>query len=569
MEFFRKKPVKDIPQNELRYLSLGGAGEVNKNMHVYEFDGQLIAIDCGIDFPDSDMPGVEIVIPDFTYVASRRDKFQAVFITHGHEDHYGALPYLLQDVKVPVYASRLVRGLILAKLEEFGLNKEADIRIMDPEKDTIQVGPFKVSPFRINHSVPDSCGLCIETPVGRIFHVADFKFDWTPVMDKPFDVKRALQLADPGVLSLYSDSLGAATGGFTRSERDIEDEFLSIFSKAQGQIFLSTISSNISRMQQAINVSLKLNRKVCFLGRSIERNAIVARSLGYLNLPKKAVIKMENAMDYPQNQITYIITGCYGQPNSALGKLARKEHRFIDLDSKSTVVFSADPAPPGAKEHVDTLVDKLTSFNADVYYYDTQENLHTSGHGSARDLLMLAALLKPKYFVPIGGTPRHAFAYTKLVAPLGVDPKNVFKLEAGQFLRYLPNGRALLGEKIHLTGIYLDTYGTEDPGGRVLRDRQMLASDGILVITVGLKEKSVPVRIEVNSRGFVPEKDTPHLPAHVDLAVKQFFSENPSVAKEDRGELYKRLRKVISGVVYKQTLRRPLILIVVLDIPNS
>lgn len=563
---FRQKITKALRHEGLRYLSLGGAGEVNKNMHLYEYNGQILVVDCGIDFPDSDMPGVEIVIPDFSYLLQRRDKVLGIVITHGHEDHYGALPYLLQNLNVPIYASRLVRGLILAKLEEFGLEKKAAVHALDPERSGVVLGPFRVTPFRVNHSVPDSCGLCLETPVGKVFHVADFKFDWTPVMDKPFDVARMLKLAEGGVLALLSDSLGAATGGYTRSERDIEEQFLQIFSRARRQIFLTTISSNISRMQQAVNVSLKLGRKICFLGRSIERNASVARSLNYLKLPRKAVIKMESAFDFPQSQITYIVTGCYGQPNSVLAKLARRDYRYIALQSQATVVFSADPSPPGAKEHVDALVDRLTAQDTDVYYYDTQENLHTSGHGSSGDLLMLAALLKPAHFVPIGGTRRHAQAYSRLIMSLGVEETRVFKMEPGQFLRFTANRKASLGEKINLTGVYVDSYGTEDLGGRILRDRKILSSDGVLVVTVALKDKVVPVSIEFSSRGFAPEKDLASLFSLLELTVKRFFAESSASGADVRGELSKELRKELSKIVQQKTLRRPLILPVFLDV---
>lgn len=563
---FHQKIAKTFKRDELHYLSLGGVGEVNKNMHLYEYRGQILVVDCGIDFPDSDMPGVEIVIPDFSYLLQRQDKVLGIVITHGHEDHYGALPYLLQSLNVPIYAPRLVRGLILAKLEEFGLERKAVVHVLDPEKAGVALGPFRVTSFRVNHSVPDSCGLCLETPVGKVFHVADFKFDWTPVMDKPFDVARMLKLAEGGVLSLMSDSLGAATGGYTRSERDIEEQFFQIFSKAQRQVFLTTISSNISRMQQAINVSLKLGRKVCFLGRSIERNAQVARSLNYLKLPRKTVVKMERAMDFPQAQLTYIVTGCYGQPNSVLPKLVRRDYRYISLQNQATVVFSADPSPPGAKEHVDALVDRLTALEADVYYYDTQENLHTSGHGSAGDLLMLASLLKPANYVPIGGTRRHAQAYGHLVAPLGVEAERVFKMTPGQFLRLTGSQRAYLGEKISLTGVYVDSYGTEDLGGKILRDRKILSSDGVLVVTVALKDKVTPVSIEFSTRGFAAEKDLASLFALLELTVKRFFAESGTGGLGGGEEISQELRKELSKIVQQKTFRRPLILPVLLDV---
>lgn len=534
-------------------------------MHLYEYNGQIVVVDCGIDFPDSDMPGVEIVLPDFSYLLQNRNNVLGVIVTHGHEDHFGALPYLLEELSVPVYASKLVVGFIKAKLEEFNLH-DRDIRVADPDRDTITLGPFKISPFRINHSVPDSMALCIETPVGKTFHVADFKFDWTPVMDKPFDVARMLSLSGGSPLALFTDSLGASTEGYTRSEQEISDEFFNIFSKAKRQIFLTTISSNISRMQQAINVAEKLGRRVCFLGRSIERNALVASRLGYLHLSKKVWIKAERAMDYPQQQILYIVTGCYGQPTSGLSKIARRDYRFVSMMPSATVVFSADPSPPGAKEHVDSLVDRLTGLGADVYYYDTQENLHTSGHGSRGDLLMLAALLRPHYFIPIGGTLRHAQAYTKMVEPLGVRPENVFKMEAGQVLRFTSGQKALKGEKIPLTGVYVDSSGLEDLGGRIMRDRQLLANDGVLAVTVALKEGATPVKIEVSSRGFAQEDRGEVLFAKVEGEAKRFILENEFLIRSNRSEAARSLRKELTRFVARQTLRHPLILPIILDI---
>lgn len=562
MRFHRNnnRPQPKVYPNELRYLSLGGAGEVNKNMHLYEFNGQILVVDCGIDFPDSDMPGVEIVLPDFTYLLERRDKVLGVVITHGHEDHYGALPYLLQNLAVPIYASRFVAGLIKAKLDEFKLQSKTNIHLLDPERDTLSLGPFKISPFRINHSVPDSMALAIETPVGKIFHVADFKFDWTPVMDKPFDVARMLKLSEGGVLALYTDSLGAATEGYTRTEMAIGREFADIFARARRQIFMTTISSNISRMQQASDVATSFGRRICFLGRSIERNAVVAQGLGYLKIPKKLLVRPEAAMDYPQDQILYIVTGCYGQPNSVLGRLSRRDYRFAAVKESATVVFSADPSPPGAKEHVDSIVDRLTTLGADVYYYDTQENLHTSGHGSAGDLLMLAALLKPRYFIPIGGTVRHAQAYTKLVAPLGVSSDRVLKMEAGQVLRYTAGGKVVRGEKVPLTGVYVDSSGVEDMGGRIMRDRQLLANDGVLVVTVVLKDETDPVKIEVTSRGFARDENAPAFFTKIEAEVKRFLLENETLTRTNREETTRQLRKELTKFVAQQTFRHPLIM---------
>ena len=559
MQFQQKK--KDKPESLFRYVSLGGVGEVNKNMHLYESGGEILVVDCGVEFPDAETPGVDVVIPDFSYLVKNRQRVRAILITHGHEDHLGALPYLLGQINVPVYSSRLVRGFIASKLEEFQLGGKADLRLIDPEGESVTLGPFRVSAFRINHSVPDSVGFCLETASGKYFHVADFKFDWSPVMDKPFDVHRLLDLCHGGVTALFSDCLGAASDGYTRSEKNIEGVFDRIISQAAGQVFLTTISSNISRMQQAINASLRYNRRICFVGHSIEKFSEVAQELGFLKFPKKMIVNVPHSLDFSPRDVTYIISGCYGQPESALGRVGRGEHRFLSLKKGATVIFSGDPSPPGAKESVDTLVDQLTALGANVHYYETQEDLHTSGHGSERELAMLAALVRPKYFVPIGGTTRHIFAYQKMIEDLGFPAASVFRLMPGQFLNFSVRG-AHIGEKLNLSGVYIDGSGLGDIGGQVLRERQIMANGGLLVINILIQNGQFSGRLFLLSRGFVSAD--PSLFPQIEKLVRELI--RGDVKTENRHILVKNLKRDLSKFLSRKVERHPLILVNFLEV---
>src|SRR5258708_33191691 len=333
----------------LKFIAISGTTGVTQNCYVYETETDMIIVDCGVGFPEPEMYGVDLIIPDFTYIRENVRKLRGIVISHGHEDHLGALPFLLKDVKAPIYATRLVAGFIKDKFEDQGA-KVPQINIFDPERDVVTLGSFKITPFRVSHSVPDGVGFCIDTPEGKAFHVPDYKFDWTPVDGKPFDVRRAASLAMSGnVLMLASDSLGSTSPGHTESEAFIEGAIEAIMSKAHGQIFFTTISSNISRMQQAINVAGRLNRKVVFVGRSIDRKADIAKRLGYLNYPIGIVVNAKQAKRMDPKNLMYIISGSYGQPGSALYRVATADHEFLNIGKGDVVIFSADPAPPGSK----------------------------------------------------------------------------------------------------------------------------------------------------------------------------------------------------------------------------
>jgi len=547
----------------MKFIALSGTTGVTENLYVYEYGNDMIVVDCGVGFPESDMFGVDLVIPDFSYIKQNINKLKGVLITHGHEDHLGALPFLLKEVKTPIYATKLVAGFIKEKLEDSKM-ASADIHVFDPEKDVLSLGVFKITPFRVAHSVPDGVGFCIDTPEGKMFHVPDYKFDWTPVDGRPFDAAKVAILASSGVLSLASDSLGANSPGYTESERSIEGRIQAVANEAMGKIYLTTISSNISRMQQTINVAQKLNRKVVFIGRSIERKAKVAKDLGYLHYPDDFIIQPKQAAKLPKSQVLYIISGSYGQPGSALYKLCLGEHDFLTVGKGDVVIFSADPAPPGSKANVDFLVDKLIENNVDVHYYDMQEDLHVSGHGSMKDIEMLFALVRPKYFIPIGGTIRHNRAYGLIAQSMGATEGQVLELTPGEIVEF-SNQTAKKAGKVSVKEVLVDGLGIGDVGNVVLRDRKVLSKEGVVIAVIHFDRNKAMVTDmpEIISRGFV------------------FEEKFGRVLDESAREMYKSFqeRKASSPIVvrniaidflekyfFQKTGRRPMVLPVVVEL---
>ncbi len=548
--------------SSLKFVALSGTTGVTENCYIYEYEDSMIVVDCGVGFPDADMYGVDLVIPDFNYIRKNAHKLKAIVITHGHEDHIGAIPFLVKEVRVPIYASPLTAGFIKDKLLDSNI-RDVKINVFNLETDVVRIGPFTITPFRVSHSIPDASGLCIDTPEGKVFHVPDYKFDWTPVNGKPFDVGKAALLASGGVLALASDSLGSTSPGYTESEQTIEGIIKRIVLDATGLVYFTTISSNISRMQQAIYAAEASGRKVSFIGRSIIRKAEVARKLGYLKYSPSNIVQGKDARKLPRDKVMYIISGSYGQPGSALYRVAMGEHDFLTVSENDTVVFSADPAPPGAKANVDFVVDRLLEGNIDVHYYDMQENLHVSGHGSMEDIKMLMAIVKPKYLIPIGGTIRHNRAYGQIGEMMGIKKHDVLELTGGETVDF-SNGHAKRGETIPVRQVLVDGLEVGDVGQVVLRDRQILASDGIAIVVMGFNTatKKVVGEPEIISRGFVFEKMKKNflLESGVRL-VKNLDKKNivnPAVAKREAVDFLERY-------FFEKTGRRPMILPVVVE----
>ncbi len=549
--------------NILKFIALSGTTGVTENLYVYEYGGDMIVVDCGVGFPDSDMFGVDLVVPDMNYIIQNKSKLRGILISHGHEDHLGALPFLLKDVQAPIYSTKLVAGFIQDKLNDYG-TEGINLKVFDPERDVLTFGVFKVTPFRVSHSVPDGVGFCIDTPEGKVFHIPDYKFDWTPVDGRPFDVVKLASLSANGALALASDSLGATTPGYTESEQAIEDRIAEVAGHVTGRIYFTTISSNISRMQQTINVADRLGRKVVLIGRSIEKKAEIAKSLGYLNYPPGVVIKSKQAGGINPSKVIYIISGCYGQVGSALYRLALGEHDYLKITKGDAVIFSADPGPPGSKGSIDFLVDKFIEDGIDVHYYDMQEDLHVSGHGSQKDIEMLFALVRPKYFIPIGGTIRHMRAYSLIAQNMGTSEDRVLSLKDGDTVEF-SNSVARRGPHIHVKSILVDGLGIGDVGNTVLRDRHILSKEGI-VITINHYDRNEKVLIdapELVSRGFVFEQKYGQI---LEEASKDLAVELTKKQEIDVNVIKNVSVDFLEKYFYEKTGRRPMIVPVVVEV---
>ncbi|MGA2910387.1 MAG: ribonuclease J [Candidatus Microgenomates bacterium] len=547
----------------LKFIALSGTTGVTENLYVYEYGNDMIVVDCGVGFPEAEMFGVDLVIPDFSYIKNNAAKLRGVLISHGHEDHLGGLPFLLKEVKTTIYATKLVGGFIQDKFEDYDM-EPPKISIFNPERDILTLGVFKVTPFRVSHSVPDGVGFCIDTPEGKIFHVPDYKFDWTPVDNKPFDAAKVATLASQGALALASDALGANTPGYTESERAIEGRIESIAQDAKGKIYLTTISSNISRMQQTINVAAKLGRKVVLIGRSIERKALIAKDLGYLFYPNGLVIKSKQASHLPPEKILYIISGSYGQPGSALYRLALGDHDFLTVGKGDVVIFSSDPAPPGSKGNVDFLVDKLIESDVDVHYYDMQEDLHVSGHGSIGDIEMLFALVKPKYFIPIGGTIRHMIAYGLIAQRMGATESDILELLPGEIVEF-SNQNARRAGKVPVKEILVDGLGIGDVGNVVLRDRHILSKEGIVIAIIHFDRNAGAIMAppEILSRGFVFEQKYGRILEEASRELAKATQKKKSITAQVVRNI---AIDFLERYFYQKTGRRPMIMPVVVEV---
>lgn len=547
---------------KLKFIALSGTTDVTENLYVYEYGNDLLVVDCGVGFPESEMHGVDLVIPDFTYIKENKHRLKAILITHGHEDHIGALPFLLREINAPIYSTKLVAGFIEEKLADYKV-KNIKVNIFDPERDVLTFGVFKVTPFRVSHSVPDAVGFAIDTPEGKMFHVPDYKFDFTPVFGKPFDVAKVAQLASDGVLALASDCLGSTTPGFTESEITIEARIEEIVRRATKGLYFTTISSNISRIQQAINVAQRYGRKIAFVGYSIDSKAEIAERLGYLHYPPNLVVHRKKAARMPKDKVMFIVSGAYGQVGSNMYRLATSEHDLLSITKDDIVIFSADPAPPGTKEDVDYIVDKLIELGADVSYYDLQEDLHTSGHGSQGDIKMLFGLVKPKYFIPIGGTVRFMKSYKDLAILMGARDEQVFMPMAGDIIAFAGKNARLDGN-IPVKNVLVDGLGIGDVGKVVLRDRKVLAEDGVVVALMSIDiAQGAIVGTEIVSRGFVFEEKDQGLLAKASQGLTDSLKKKGVMDKKIiKNEAITFLEKHFDQIIG----RRPMIIPVIVEI---
>lgn len=546
----------------LRVIPLGGLGEIGRNMLVLEYGDDLIVVDVGLMFPEEEMLGVDLVIPDFTYIRQNRARLRAVFLTHGHEDHVGALPYFLREFDCPVYSTRLTDGLIRVKLKEHRLLQKADLHVVEPG-DVIEAGVFRVEFFSVAHSIPDACGLIIQTPLGPVVHTGDFKIDHTPVMDQHTDLIRLAQVGAEGCLLLLADSTYAENEGHTPSEKVVGDELRRIMMEAPGRVIVATFASLISRVQQVIDAAVFTGRKVFVTGRSMIDNVAMARELGYLTAPAGTIIGIEEMRNTPLNRLAVITTGSQGEPTSALTRMATGTHRHISITEGDTVILSAT-AIPGNETAVYRNIDNLFRLGADVYRGGLS-NVHVRGHAGREELKIIQDLLQPEYFVPVHGEYRHLVAHARLAESVGVPKGNAFILTDGDTLE-IDENEARPGPRVGADYVYIDGIGVGDVDEYVLRDRAHLSTDGVVVVIVAVdKRTGQPVRpADVLTRGFVDVETNEELLEQ----AKQIAEDSLRGAEHraDYGDINARIKDALSKFLYDETRRRPMVLPVTVEV---
>jgi len=559
-----KQNGKNQPkESPIRIAFLGGLNEVGKNMTLYEYEDDMFLVDCGLSFPDQDMLGVDIVIPDFSYVERNADKIRGVVITHGHEDHIGALPYLLKNVQIPVYGTRLTIGLIRGKLREHGLLYETELNEVKPG-DTIQLGGFSVEMIHVNHSIPDSLALAIRCAQGTIVQTGDFKIDTTPIDGDMIDLARLAEIGREGVLCLLSDSTNAERPGYTESERKVGESFETLFRKAQGRrLIVATFASNIHRVQQIINVAQTLGRKVALIGRSLENVVSISSELGYLDVPEGVLISIDAINRYPAENIVIITTGSQGEPMSALTRMAFSEHRKVEICPTDCVIISATPIP-GNEKTVSRVVNELMKLGAEVVYERMYE-VHVSGHACQEELKMMMGIVKPKYFIPVHGELKHLRKHAALAQSMGLEKTNIFLADNGCVAEITQNSfRQAAG--VPSGRVFVDGYGVGDVGSVVLRDRKHLAQDGIVTITVAVDGETNQVLSgpEIFSRGFVYVRESEALIEDVRAAAIQTLEDFLDRGAPEWNVIKGKLRDRVSQLLYERTKRSPMVLPVIL-----
>ncbi|MDD4859567.1 MAG: ribonuclease J [Dehalococcoidales bacterium] len=546
-----------VTKSKLKIIPLGGLGEIGKNMMVVEFEGDIIIIDAGLMFPEEEMLGIDLVIPDISYLLEHKNKIRGIFITHGHEDHIGALPYVLPQINVPVYATKLTHGLISVKLKERKALQGATLKVATPGEE-ITAGKFRVEFFSVCHSIPDAAGLIIRTPLGTMVHTGDFKLDYTPVSGKPTDMSRLAHLGMQGVLLLCSDSTYAELPGYTPSEKTVGEYLDRIMAEAKGRVIVTTFSSLISRVQQVIDAAAKYGRRVYIAGRSMTDTVRMAVELGYLNAPNGILGQIDEVRGMPAEKIVLVTTGSQGEPTSALVRMANRDHPHVHIQRGDTIVLSATPIP-GNEALVNRTVDNLFKQGARVLYHKLAD-VHVHGHGSQEELKLLINLVKPKYFMPVHGEYRHLSLHADLARSIGMSNDNVFVMEDGQVLEIGAQSAKING-KIGSGNVYVDGLSVGDIDGVVLRNRRMLSKDGIVVviITVNRQTGKVVGRPDIVTRGFVDTREFNDMIEQSRDVLAQTLDHGGARAA-DWTFLNTKVKDTLEKFYYQQTKRRPMIL---------
>lgn len=554
-----------VEQEKVRISFLGGMNEIGKNMTLYEYKNDMFIVDCGLAFPTAELPGVDLVIPDFTYAINNQDRIRGIIVTHGHEDHIGGLAYLLKKVNIPVYATKLTIGLIKGKLEEHGLLNKVKLVEIKP-RDNITLGSFNIELIHVNHSIPDAVGLAIRCPAGIIIQTGDFKIDTTPVDGDMIDLPRFAEYGKKGVLALLSDSTNAERPGCTMSEKNVGESFELLFRKAKNKrIIVATFASNIHRVQQIIDVANARGRKVAVIGRSLENLVKVGEELGYLNVPKNILIPIDTIKNYPDDKLVIITTGSQGEPMSALTKMAFGEHRKVTITPNDYVIISATPIP-GNEKMVGGVVNALMKRGVEVIYEKMYE-VHASGHACQEDLKLMIGLVKPKYFIPVHGEQKHLMKHAQLARAMGIDEKNIYIAEIGETIELTETYIKKVGT-VTAGDVYVDGLGVGDVGNVVLNDRKRLSQDGIIIVvaTIDAHGGYVVSGPDIVSRGFVYVKDNEELMnAARDLACR-VIDEQYDSKYHDWNSVKTKVRDEISRLMYEKTKRSPMILPIFMEI---
>jgi len=553
----------------LSVIPLGGVGEIGLNMTVLEYGNDIIVIDAGLMFPDAEMLGVDIVIPDFTYLIENRDKVRGIFLTHGHEDHIGALPFLLRELKVPVYGTRLTLGFVKDKLKEHGLDTEIELIAIKP-RDTTDIACFKVEAIRVTHSIVDGVGYGITTPVGRVVHTGDFKIDPTPVDGQVMDLRTFSEYGDKGTLVLLSDSTNASKGGYTFSEKEVRRGLEDIFSRAKGRIVVATFASNIHRVQQIVDVAVMYGRKVILNGKSMITNTQIALDLGYLKMPPDTWLKIDALKTLPDEQIVMITTGSQGEPMSALSRMAANDHKHFQIKKGDTIALSSKMIP-GNERAIANIINHLFKRGAEVFYEKVSE-IHVSGHASKEELKLMLSLIKPKFFIPVHGEYRHLVYHAQLAQKVNIPEENVFILEDGEVMEFTADSARRAG-RVNIGRVYIDgkTAGSTADAGVdtvVLRDRRKLAHDGVVIVILGIEKTTGKVVSgpDIVSRGFVFEDASQELMAEVKDVVMDTLTLMIPEAKGDWAVVSAKVRAALKKFINKRMERRPMILPIIMEI---
>lgn len=547
----------------IQVIPLGGLGEIGKNMMAIKYQDSIVVIDAGLMFPEDELLGIDMVIPDISYLVENKEKVKAILLTHGHEDHVGALPYVLRELNPPVYGSRLTIGIVEGKLKEQNISN-AQLNIVRP-RDKIKAGIFEVEFFRVSHSIPDCMGLAIHTPIGIVLHTGDFKLDQTPVDGQVTDFGKMAELGEKGVMVMMSDSTNADRNGFTMSEKLVGHTFEELFGKCTGRIIVTTFASNIHRIQQVISTAERFGRKVSIVGRSMVNNVKVASALGYMDIPDGMLVEMEEIEQYPPEKMVVVTTGSQGEPMSALTRIASADHRWVGIVPGDTVIISATPIP-GNEKLVSRTIDLLYKQGAEVIYERTS-GVHVSGHASQEELKIVLNLLKPKYFIPVHGEYRHLMKHAHLAESLGMSRSRVFVAENGQIIE-IGKKKASITGKVTAGKVLIDGLGVGDVGNIVLRDRKQLSQDGIMIVVVTINKENAEIVAgpDIVTRGFVYVRESEELIESSKARVKEAMDVCFQKSITEWALIKTQIREKLGKSLYEKTGRRPMILPIIMEV---